>query len=122
MAGYLDIGINQNTNDISHKDGLVSFCTGEDETIQRIRTCLRRIEGEWFLDVDAGLPYFGGQMLGSKDMEYVKMLIREELLIIEGVNKITEINILMDSTTKKVSVYVEIELNQNVYKITEELQ
>lgn len=121
MAGYLDIVIDPHTNDIGYEDGKVKFCTGEDETIQRVRTCLRRIEGEWFLDTNAGLPYFGGQMLGGKDLEYVKLLIREELLLIEGVNKITEINILMDKATKATSVYVEIELNQNVYKITEEI-
>ena len=121
MAGYLDIGINQQTNDIAHQDGVITFYTGEDETIQSIRTCLRRIEGEWFLDINAGLPYFGGQMLGGKDLEYVKLLIREELLRIEGVQKVTEINILLNKDTKKVSVYAEIELNQNVYKITEEI-
>lgn len=121
MAGYLDIAIDTKTDDIAYADGLVAFCTSDQEVIQRVRTCLRRIEGEWFLDIDAGLPYFGGQMLGGKDLEYVKLLIREELLIIEGVNKITEINILMDKATKKVSVYVEIELNENVYKITEEI-
>lgn len=121
MAGYIDIGINQQTNDIQHADGLIGYVNLDSETIQRIRTCLRRIEGEWFLDVDAGLPYFGGQMLGGKDLEYVKLIIREELLRIEGVNKITEINILMDKSTKHVSVYVELEINENVYKITEEI-
>lgn len=121
MAGYVDIGINLQTNDIAHADGLISYVNLDNETIQRIRTCLRRIEGEWFLDINAGLPYFGGQMLGGKDLEYVKLIIREELLSIDGVNKITEINILADTKTKHVSVYVELELNENVYKITEEI-
>lgn len=121
MAGYVDIGIDQLTNDIKHEDGLIGYVNMEDETIQRIRTCLRRIEGEWFLDTNAGLPYFGGQMLGGKDLEYVKLLIREEILSIDGVKKINELNIIMDSKTKKVSLYTEIEINENVYKITEEI-
>ena len=121
MSEYFDIGIDTMTNDISHAEGVILFTSKDDETAQRIRTCLRRIKGEWFLDVNAGLPYFGGQMLGGKDLEYVKLLIREELLRIEGVNKITEINILMDKTTKKVSVYVELELENNSYRITEEI-
>lgn len=121
MAGYVDIGINLQTNDIAHADGLIGYVNLENETVQRIRTCLRRIEGEWFLDINAGLPYFGGQILGGKDLEYVKLLIREEILSIDGVTKITEINILMDKTTKHVSVYVELEINENVYKITEEI-
>ena len=121
MAGYVDIGIDDKTNDIAHADGLIGYVNLENETIQRVRTCLRRIEGEWFLDVTAGLPYFGGQMLGGKDFEYVKMLIREEVLAIEGVQKVTDINLILDPPTKRVSVYLEIELNEKVYKITEEL-
>ncbi len=38
MAGYLDIAIDPMTNDIAHENGLVKFCTGEEETIQRVRT------------------------------------------------------------------------------------
>ena len=121
MAGYVDIAIDTLTNDISHKDGLIQYVNMDDEVIQRVRTCLRRIYGEWFLDTDAGLPYFGGQMLGGKDIEYVKLIIREAILAISGVMKITEINILLDNKTRKCSVYVEIELNENVYKITEDL-
>ena len=121
MAGYVDIGINTITNDIAHEDGLISYVNLDEETIQRIRTCLRRIAGEWFLDINAGLPYFGGQMLGGKDYEYVKLIIREAILAIDGVNKITEINLIADNKTKKVSVYVELELNENVYKITEDI-
>ena len=121
MAGYVDIGIDPITNDISHEDGLIKYTKNEDEVIQRIRTCLRRIEGEWFLDINAGLPYFGGQMLGGKDLEYVKLLIREEILSIKGVEKINDINIIMDTKNKKVSVYIEVQLNENIYKITEEM-
>lgn len=121
MAGFVDIGIDIQTNDIAHADGLISYVNLDNETIQRIRTCLRRISGEWFLDINAGLPYFGGQMLGGKDYEYVKLIIREAILAIDGVNKVTEINLIADTKTKHVSVYVEIEINENVYKITEEI-
>ncbi len=121
MAGYVDIGINPQTNDIAHEGGLVSFVNKEDETIQRIRTCLRRIQGEWFLDISAGIPYFGGQILGSRDIEYAKLIIREALLEIEGVKKVAKINIIIDKTTKKATVYAEIEIKESVYKITEEL-
>ena len=121
MAGYVDIGIDQQTNDIIHNGGLIGYVNIDNEVIQRIRTCLRRIEGEWFLDTSAGLPYFGGQMLGGKDLEYVKLIIREEILAIQEVSKITNINILLDKQTKKCSVYIELELNDKVYKITEEI-
>lgn len=121
MAGNVDIGIDVSTNDIAHEDGLISYVNMDSEVVQRVRTCLRRIEGEWFLDVTAGLPYFGGQMLGGKDFEYVKLIIREEIIAIEGVQKVTEINMIIDPPTKKVSIYIELEINEKVYQITEDL-
>lgn len=121
MAGFVDIGIDTQTNDIAHEGGLIKYVNMDDEVIQRVRTCLRRIEGEWFLDVDAGLPYFSGQILGSRDLEYAKLIIREELLSVEGVKKVAQINITLDKQTKKATVYAEIELKDSVYTITEEI-
>lgn len=122
MTGYVDIAINPSTNDISYENGLIKYVNKAEETAQRIRTCLRRIMGEWFLDETAGLPYFGGSMLGGKDLEYVKLIIRQEIAKRTGVKTINEINAIMDITTRKVSVYVSITIDESVYKITEELQ
>jgi len=122
MSGYVDIGIDPKTNDVLHKDGLVGYVNMAEETAQRVRTCLRRIKGEWFLDETAGLPYFGGQMLGSKDLEYVKLIIRQEIAKRTGVKDIKEINAILNISTRKVSVYVLISIDEEVYKITEELQ
>lgn len=122
MTGYVDIAIDPMTNDIAHEDGLIGYVNMAEETVQRIRTCLRRIQGEWFLDETAGLPYFGGSMLGGKDLEYVKLIIRQEIAQRTGVKNINEINAILDITTRKVSVYVSITIDEQVYKITEELQ
>lgn len=121
MAGYVDIAINPETNDIAYENGLIKYANKADETCQRVRTCLRRIEGEWFLDSEAGLPYFGGNMLGAKDMEYVKLIIRGEIMKITGVNTINEINVILNTATKHVSVYVSITIDEQVYSITEEI-
>ena len=122
MTGFVDIGINKQTNDIAHEGGLIKYAINENEVLQRILTCLRRIEGEWFLDTEAGLPYFGGSMLGSKDMEYVKLIIRREILIIEGVKEINSLELTMDTKTKKVTVSVSVTIDEKIYSITETIQ
>ena len=122
MTGYVDIGINPSKNDVAHQDGLIKYVNKAEEVAQRIRTCLRRIAGEWFLDETAGLPYFGGNMLGGKDLEYVKLVIRQEIAKRTGVKTINDISVIMDVATKHVSVYVSITIDEQVYKITEEIQ
>lgn len=121
MSGYVDFGINPLTNDIAYENGKMKYVNLENETIQRVRTCLKRIQGEWFLDTNAGMPYFGGYMLGGKDFEYAKLLIRKEILSVEGVDSIIKMNLVVNSETKHVSVYAEIKIAENVYKLTEEI-
>lgn len=121
MSGYIDLPISDKTNDIIYKNGKIVWSKGDDEIVQRVRTRLRRIFGEWFLYYTAGIPYFNGQMLGSHDYDYTRLTLRNEILQTKGVTACNTINILSDTATKKVSVYAEIEVNSKIYKINEEL-
>lgn len=120
MSGYVDIGINSN-GDLSYKNGKIVWAKGDDEIIQRIRTRLRRVFGEWFLYYTAGIPYFNGKMLGSNDYDYTRLTIRNEILSTAGVTECKKINLINDKNTKKVSIYAEITINSEVYTINEEL-
>lgn len=117
----VDFGIDPKTNDIAYENGRMKLVSGQSEVIQRVRTCLRRIQGEWFLYETAGLPYFNGSMLGAKDYEFVKLIIRQEVLKVAGVSNINSINLIIDTDKKHVSVYMEIVINSRVYSVTEEL-
>lgn len=44
-------------DDLDLSSGGLQLLTGIDETIQRIRTKLRFVKGEWFLDQRIGMPY-----------------------------------------------------------------
>ena len=121
MSGYVDIAINPVTNDIAYSDGKAEYVINADEVIQRVRTCLSRIAGEWFLDITAGVPYFNGQMLGGKDLEYVKLVLRKEILQITGVGEILALNAYINTQTKHLSVYIEITIDKQVYSLTEEI-
>lgn len=121
MSGYIDLPIDQGKNDLAYKNGKILWVKGDDEIIQRVRTRLRRMFGEWFLYYTAGIPYFNGQMLGSNDYDYTRLTIRAEILNTQGVTECGNINIITNPETKKVSVYAEIKVNSNLYKINEEL-
>ena len=119
MVGYVDFGIDSATNDISFENGKMKIVSKSDEVAQRVRTRLRRILGEWFLDVNAGMPYFDGKMLGGKDFNYIKLTINSEIIDTEGVQSVRAINLLNNQQTRETSVYVEIVIDEKIYKITE---
>lgn len=122
MSGYIDIAIDTATNDIAYSNGQAQYVINADEVLQRVRTCLRRIAGEWFLDTTAGVPYFNGQMLGGKDLEYVKLILRKEVLQIKGVGEILQLNAYINTTTKHVSVYIQLTIDKQIYELTEEIE
>lgn len=117
----IDIGIDPITNDIMSIDGKVGIVKGSDEVVQRVKTRLRRVLGEWFLDISAGLPYFNGDMLGGKDTKYVLMIVKAEILDTEGVQEVTSISINYNHDTRKANVAAKIIVNSIPYTITEEI-
>lgn len=121
MSKYLDIGINQATNDIMSKNGKVGIVVSNDEVLQRVKTRLRRILGEWFLQVNAGLPYFDGNMLGGKNTQYVLMIIKAEILETTGVQDVTSITIDYNNATRKATVTAKIVISSETYSIMEEI-
>lgn len=121
MSGYIDIGLDEKTGDVAYENGKMKWVTGDDEVLQRVKIRLRRIYGEWFLYYTAGIPYFNGRMLGANDYDYVKLTLRNEIINTKGVTSCNTINLLIDTETKKVSVYAEITVNANIYKLNEEL-
>lgn len=121
MSGYADLPIDNKTNDIAYENGKIKWAKGNDEVFQRVRTRLRRIFGEWFLYYTAGVPYFNGQMLGSNDYEYVRLVIRETILGTKGVTGLQTLNLIIDPKSKRVSVYASINISTEAYQLNEEL-
>ena len=117
----IDIGIDPITNDIMSVDGKVGIVKDVDEVVQRVRTRLRRVLGEWFLDINAGIPYFNGEMLGGKDTKYILMIIKSEILNTVGVQEVTSIQINYNNSTRKATVAAKIIVNSIPYSITEEI-
>lgn len=120
MSGsYVDLAIND--NDLISEDGKIKLVYRADEVLQRVRTRLRKIKGEWFLNINTGIPYYEGQILGGKDFNYIKLVISAEIINTEGVSDIQELNLITDPKTKKTSIYAAIIIDESVYELTEEV-
>lgn len=61
------------TGDWTFGKGRANYLTGSKEINQRVVTRLRSFTDDWFLDVNAGLPWF--DLLGSRNAE--KRLLRQ---------------------------------------------
>ncbi|SCC69812.1 hypothetical protein [Kosakonia oryziphila] len=69
---------------------------------QAIKTRFLLWYGQWFLDTTAGTPWIQS-VLGKQKPEIYNMAIRQRILDTAGVDSISDFNITVDTSTRRVS-------------------
>lgn len=84
-------------NDLVITDDL-QFTAGLAAIAQDCRIAMLMFQGEWFLDLDAGIPYWQS-ILGQKTTVAKKaaaIAIRSALLAVDGVQEVTKLEVSVD--------------------------
>lgn len=93
-------------NDLVIEDGDLKFSKGIDAVVQQCRIALQMFQGEWFLDLDAGIPYWQS-ILGHKPkvaIEAARIFMRGELERVDGVDEVTKLDIVYGGATRTLTV------------------
>lgn len=89
-------------------DSDVHFSTGVNAVAQGIRIRLQNFKGEWFLDLDDGVPYYQ-DILGQKyDQNKVRDAFRDAILATPGVEELLKLEVSFDGQTRTLSVEWEV--------------
>lgn len=75
---------------------------------QAVVSRLRLLAGEWFLDLQEGVPYVGG-VLGKHTQGSYDPILRERILGTQGVTQILSYESLFDGETRQLTVQCEID-------------
>jgi len=87
---------------LSNKD--LSFVSGDDATIQRIKQKFRLWRGEWFLDTSAGVPWLR-DVLGQRPREQiVSGIMRSVVSEDPGVDELLELTVDFDGNTREFTI------------------
>ena len=82
-------------NDYSFGNGQADIVTGLDECLQKCKTTLMQLRGEWFLDSRDGVPW--GDVLGQRtDAQLLTETIKKTLLGIDGITSVTALSVDVD--------------------------
>lgn len=84
----------------------LQFSTGVTAVAQSCRIALQMFKGEWFLNLDAGIPYWQS-LLGKKSEAAIKVAQVEfaaALRAVAGVAKVLKCDVNFDGPTRKMSV------------------
>lgn len=76
--------------------------------------------GEWFLDTTAGTPWIQS-VLGRQKPEIYDLAIRQRILETQGVNAIRAFNTAVNTTTRRVHFFAEIDTLYGPITLTSEV-
>ena len=75
-------------NDLVFEDRNLAIVSGTALVAQRLKVVLQLFKGEWFLDADAGIPYFQEILKKGVDPTNVDAILRAKILDTPDVNRI----------------------------------
>jgi len=84
--------------------GRLSYLDGRAAIAQRIKVVLELHEGEWFLDLSAGVPYREQVFVRVPDEAAVSALLRAKILGVDGVVGLREFNLVFDYTDRELQL------------------
>lgn len=102
--------------DIDLSTGDLVLTAGLEEIRQNIKIRLRFNQGEWFLNTDLGIPYFGTILTKNPNLAVVRSIIRDAISGVPGVKEVSvvETEIITGSRDLNVRIEVLTDLNQTV--------
>ena len=104
MTVLRDIAIDPVSHDLVFDGQHFATVEGRQAVAQRLLVKFSMFEGEWFLDLDAGIPYRDEILVKNPDINLVGTVLRREILSTEGVTGLREFDISFDSARRELSL------------------
>lgn len=92
-------------NDWTFGRGRNSYAATSESVGQRVRTRLQSFMGDWFLDLDHGLPWFA-RFEKPADLALLEADVKRCVLETPGVQALTAFSIALDPDTRKCTIAV----------------
>lgn len=81
-----------------------TWLTGAKYACQKIKQRLRFLRGEWMWDTSLGMPYYGGILAKSPNLQLIRQLYTEEILSVPNIVAVTKLELEVQPATRLLSV------------------
>lgn len=96
----MDLKINQTTYDLAVENYDLVLNSGLDLAEQRILQSLKFFLGEWYLDVNSGIPYFRDILIKAPDQNTVESVLKNAILQTEGVIELRSFSVEYENSPR----------------------
>lgn len=100
----IDFALDPNTGDLVFEDFDFSLVGGVDQIAQNLAIRLRFIQGEWFLNILAGIPYYQYFFIKNPNQIQVETFLKDEISNTDGIIDITSFSSDFDGISRKFTV------------------
>lgn len=108
----LDIGLDPATGDLQIINGDFVITSGETGVAQLCRIAVMLVRGEWFLDLDAGIPYYARDGVPDNDAimgqpyndPKIRAAYRDALTAVQGVGTVDSVTTSFAPGTRTLTV------------------
>lgn len=83
---------------------LNQFVTGTEATAQALTTRLKLFLGEFFLDKNDGVDYFGSILTKPFNLGKAELILKERILETDGIKELVSFEALFDSETRRLTI------------------
>lgn len=90
--------------DIELVDGDLSLVEGVEAIGQSAKQRLKLYLGEWFLNINAGVPWFQVVFVKNPNLLLIEAILRDVVLLTPGISELDTFNLTYDNLTRKLGV------------------
>ena len=100
----IDFALDPSTGDLLFEEFDFQLVGGVDQIAQNLSIRLRFMQGEWFLDILAGIPYYQYFFIKNPNQIQVETFLKDEISNTNGVIEITSFTSNYDGNNRKFTV------------------
>jgi hypothetical protein len=105
--------------DMTFGQGLSNYVKDQTAVAQAVRSRLFLLRGEWFLDVDAGIPYLQEIAVKPSNLSLAESYIKQEIIDTDGVQELTSFDMNFDPNTRTLNMAITV---TTIYGTTENIE
>lgn len=100
----IDIALDPKTGDLVFEDFDLALVDSVDQIAQNLSIRLRFIQGEWYLNILAGIPYYQYFFIKNPNEIQVETFLKDEISNTQGVQEITSFSSNFDGSSRLFTV------------------
>lgn len=99
-----DLLLDINSHDLTLVGGDLVLVRDAASIRQEVDIRLNFLLGEWFLDTEAGVPYFQNILVKSPNLAAIRNIFNDEILSVAGIRSVVDLKLDFNRTTRKLLV------------------